>query len=206
MAGVDFLKIEENSNFFSHKNIGNLAVPHSFGFNRFLNFIPIMKRKNHWIATSLPFFAILILAACGSIKEPNLRGIENVRVDKINSATSTMRLDLRYFNPNKFRVKLKNASGDAWLEGKKLGSFSLDSAVYVSANSDFTLPVTLEVDMRRVLSNTLTLLLSNEVTLKIDGTARIGKSGITINYPLKYEGKQKLSDLLGQSSTNVIQK
>ncbi|HRE38204.1 MAG TPA: LEA type 2 family protein [Chitinophagaceae bacterium] len=165
-----------------------------------------MNRFQYRLIASLPLQIAFVLASCGSIKEPDLRGIENVRVDKINSATSTMRLDLRYFNPNKFRVKLKNASGDAWLEGKKLGSFSLDSAVNVSPKSDFTLPVTLEVDMKRVLSNTLTLLLSNEVTLKIDGTARIGKSGITINYPLKYEGKQKLSELLGQSSTNVIQK
>lgn len=165
-----------------------------------------MNRFQYRLIATLPLQAAFFLASCGSIKQPDLRGIENVRVDKINSATSTMRLDLRYFNPNKFRVKLKNASGDAWLEGKKLGCFSLDSSVNVSANSDFTLPVTLEVDMKRVLSNTLTLLLKNEVTLKIDGTARIGKSGITIKYPLKYEGKQKLSDLLGTSPTTVIQK
>lgn len=164
-----------------------------------------MSRYQIRIIASLPLQAAFFLASCGSIKEPELKGIENVRVDKISSKNSTLRLDLQYFNPNKFRVKLKNASGDAWLEGKKLGSFSLDSAVNVLASSYFTLPVTLEVDMKKVLSNTLTLLLSNEVTLKIDGTARIGKSGITINYPLKYEGKQKLSDLLGQSSSNVIQ-
>lgn len=164
-----------------------------------------MSRYQIRIIASLPLQAAFFLASCGSIKEPELKGIENVRVDKISSKNSTLRLDLQYFNPNKFRVKLKNASGDAWLEGKKLGSFSLDSAVNVLASSNFTLPVTLDVDMKKVLSNTLTLLLSNEVTLKIDGTARIGKSGITINYPLKYEGKQKLSDLLGQSSSNVIQ-
>lgn len=158
------------------------------------------------INATLPFRAALFLTACGSIKEPQLKGIENIRVDKISSGSSTMRLDLRYFNPNKFRVKLKSASGDAWMEGKKLGNFSLDTAVNVSPTSDFTLPVTLEVDMKRVLSNTLTLLLSNEVTLKIDGTARIGKSGITINYPLKYEGKQKIDNLLGKSSDDNIQK
>lgn len=158
------------------------------------------------INATLPLLATLFLTACGSIREPQLKGIENIRVDKISSGSSTMRLDLRYFNPNKFRVKLKNASGNAWLEGKKLGNFSLDTAVIVSPTSDFTLPVTLEVDMKRVLGNTLTLLLNNEVTLKIDGTARIGKSGITINYPLKYEGKQKVENLLGKPTNDLIQK
>lgn len=156
------------------------------------------------VTAALPLMATLILTACGSIKEPELRGIENVRVDKISSGSSTLRLDLLYFNPNKFRIKLKSVKGDAWLEGKKLGSFSLDSAVAISPGSDFTLPVTLAVDMKRVLSNTITLLLSDEVTLKIDGTARIGKSGININYPLKYEGKQKISTMMGQSQNATV--
>jgi LEA14-like dessication related protein len=161
-----------------------------------------IKRR---INPSLPLLIVVFFGGCRSLKEPELKGINNVRVDNISSATSTLRLDLRYYNPNKFRVKLKRANGDAWLDGKKLGSFTLDSAVAISPVAEFSLPVSLEVDMKRVLSNTLALLLNNEVTLKIDGTARIGKSGITINYPLKYEGKQKVADLLGQSSSNVIQ-
>lgn len=164
------------------------------------------KLVSYCITAALLLLAVFILTSCGSIKEPNLRGIENVQVDKISSGSSTLRIDLRYYNPNKFRMRLKSASGNAWLEGKKLGSFSLDSAVVISPGSDFTLPVTLAVDMKRVLGNTLTILLSDEVTLKIDGTARIGKSGISINYPLKYEGRQKISAMLGQSQNATLRK
>jgi hypothetical protein len=31
-----------------------------------------------------------------------------------------------------------------------------------------------------------------EVKVKLDGNARVGRGGIFINYPIKYEGMQKL--------------
>lgn len=158
----------------------------------------------HHMPASLPFLIAFFCYGCGNIREPQLVKIDNIRVDKINSGYSTLKLDLQYFNPNKFRVTLKNASGDAWLDGRKLGHFTLDSSVTVPGNAQFQLPVNLEVDMTKVLANSFQLLLKNEVMLKIEGSARISKSGININYPLHYEGKQNLQQLLspvGENST-----
>lgn len=54
----------------------------------------------------------------------------------------------------------------------------------------------LDVDMKNAMKNAATLLFKPVVSFKIEGKARIGKSGIFINYPIRYEGKQDLSKLL----------
>lgn len=138
---------------------------------------------------------ILFLLSCGQIKEPDFRSIENVRVSKFGLNNSFLTLDLYYFNPNNFRLKLKHAEGDAWIENNYLGHFLIDTLVQVPAQGDFRLPVKLQVDMSKVLKNSVLAFLSREVTVKVEGKARVGKGFIFINYPIRYEGKQDLDKL-----------
>jgi LEA14-like dessication related protein len=151
---------------------------------------------------SLPLLLLVFLGSCFSVKEPELKGIGNIKLGGFNARSSTLFLDLEYFNPNQFKVKLKNASGDAWINGNKLGHFTIDSTVNIPANAPFHLPVRMAVDMKKLLTNSMSLFLNNEVLLKVEGNARLGKAGFFINYPLKYEGKQNFSSLVGQTSTN----
>ena len=147
---------------------------------------------------SIYTFLILgfFLSSCGSLKEPELIGIENVRVGWLNLKESSLTLTLHYFNPNKNRLKLKKAEGDAWLDGNPLGHFTMDTLIHIPARSDFHLPVKMSMDMNHFAENMSVAFSGKEVTLKIDGVARIGKGIIFINYPIHYEGKQKLGELL----------
>ena len=147
----------------------------------------------------LPIPAILFLlfaASCHSVKQPEFKGVENVRLDKLAADETILLMDIAYFNPNKSKLKFRNAEGDAWIEGTSLGHFIIDSSITIQPNAPFRLPVKLQVDMSKVLRNTLTLLLHPEVMVKVQGTARVGKSGFFIRYPFNYEGKQDMSGLL----------
>ena len=105
-------------------------------------------------------------------------------------------LNINFYNPNHSKLHLKNAEGDAWLDGKMLGHFTMDTLIHIPANSNFSIPVKLEVDMHKVLKNAMQLLINPEVLVKIDGKARVGKAGFYFNYPLKYLGKQNLAEIL----------
>ena len=140
--------------------------------------------------------SLFFLPSCGSVKEPDFKSIENVKVSKFGLSESTLSLDLRYYNPNKFRVKLQNAEGDAWIENNYLGHFSMDTLIHVPANGEFRLPVKLQVDMGKILKNSLVAFLAKEVVIRVEGKARLGKGFVFINYPIRYEGKQNLGDLL----------
>lgn len=150
-------------------------------------------RLFYFLIYSLP---VACLFSCYSLKAPNFKRIDNVRVSKLGLKESTLILDLHYFNPNKSRLKLKEASGDAWLDGTFLGHFSMDTLIHIPANDSFHLPVKLKVDMGRVFKNPLAVLLSNEAVIKVKGKAKIGKSIVYIRYPITYEGKHNLAELL----------
>ncbi len=132
------------------------------------------------------------------MKDPDFRGVENIHLTSLGLKESALTLDLHYYNPNNSRLRLKKAEGEAWLEGNFLGHFTVDTLVLIPANGDFELPVKLQVDMSKAIQNSAAVLFNQEVMVKIEGKARVGKAGFFINYPIHYEGKQNLSELLNQ--------
>lgn len=138
---------------------------------------------------------ILWLQSCQSLQAPEFRNVDNIRLGKLGKKSSSILADVQYYNPNKMRLKLKSAKGEAWLDEVYLGQFVVDSLVEIPALGNFSLPVKLDADMSSVLQHSMTALLGREVRLRIRGTARVGKSIFFINYPIEYEGKQRLDQL-----------
>ncbi|HSU27935.1 MAG TPA: LEA type 2 family protein [Chitinophagaceae bacterium] len=140
-------------------------------------------------------FSILVFS-CKNYKEPEFRNIETARVSKLGLKESTVILGLLYYNPNNSRLQVKEASGDAWIEGNYVGKFSMDTLIHIPANGEFQLPVTLIMDMSHFIGNAATSYLNEKVNVKIEGKAKVGKAGFFINYPIHYEGLQNISELL----------
>ncbi len=134
--------------------------------------------------------------SCGSLKEPEFRSIENAKMSSYSLSEINARIDLGFYNPNKDRLKLKKAEGDIWADNTPMGSFSIDTLLKIEGNSNFVLPVDLKLKVDKAVAGSLGNFLKKEVTLRIEGTARVGKGLIFINYPIRYEGKQKLEDLM----------
>ena len=151
-----------------------------------------MLRQTTLLTISLFF----LLGSCRTLKDPVFNGIEKVEVSSLGAQNSRLVVNLLYFNPNSSGGRLKEAHGDAWMDSVYLGKFTVDSTIPIPANGAFTVPVTLDVDMKRVLKNSLTILLKKDVTVRIEGTARAGKGGIYRRFALKYEGKQDVRKLL----------
>lgn len=145
----------------------------------------------------LPLFFLLMfgLSSCRSFKQPEFRAIENVKAPGLGFRNAIVTLDLHFYNPNKSRVRFKHASGEAWVDGQKLGRFTVDSSMTIPSRDDFWLPVKLEMEMKDALRHAGLFLSTEQVYLKIDGTARLGKAGIFFNYPIRYEGKQELGKI-----------
>jgi len=50
----------------------------------------------------------------------------------------------------------------------------------------------MDVEMKKLFPNALAVLFNEKVGLRIEGTAKLGKAGIFLNVPVKYQGKHKL--------------
>lgn len=155
--------------------------------------ISYMKRKYYFVPALL---SLLILSSCGKFKDPEFRGVKNLSVSQFNFKDPTLDLELDYFNPNKSGLKIKQAEGDAWADDQYLGHFTMDTLIRISGQSDFSLPVKFKADMKILLKNSFTSLLGKETTLKVEGRARVGKGIIFINYPIHYEGKHSMGELI----------
>jgi LEA14-like dessication related protein len=151
-----------------------------------------MKKLNRLVV----FITLSLLFSCASMKEPEFRSIQNIRFSRIGFKDSDLQLDLFYYNPNRSRLKLKKAEGEAWIHSSYLGHFTVDSTVNISPLSEFRIPINLKVDMSRILKNSMSIMSNKEVLVKVKGTARVGKSGIYVNYPMEFEGRQNIGELL----------
>jgi LEA14-like dessication related protein len=142
----------------------------------------------------LTIFSICILLLQGCVKPvaPEYRGLANLRVNALGAGESAISADLMYYNPNNFKMKLKYGEMNVYLNDKLLGKTVLDTLTQIPARDSFLIPVSMKVDMKQVYSNALDILLNNEVNIKLDGFAKLGKGGIFFDVPIKYEGKQKI--------------
>ena len=142
-----------------------------------------------------PILFLLLLLVFNSCKQPlapQYLGLENLRVNNLGTGESAIAADLKFFNANKFAMKLKSGEMNVYMNNRFIGKTILDTLTQVPANDSFLIPVSMKVDMKQVFSNALDILLNHEVLIKLDGIAKLGKSGIYFNVPIQYEGKQAI--------------
>ncbi len=134
----------------------------------------------------------LLFTSCKKPQGFDYRDLKNFRVSNWGLDRSTISLDLVYFNPNDFGVDLKKVDCDIYLDNTFVGKFYLDTLMHIERQSEFTLPASMQVDMRNIFKNSLNVLFSKEVLVGAKGTTRVGKGGIFVNVPFNYEGRHKV--------------
>ena len=144
----------------------------------------------------LLFLVITCSLGIMSCKKPqsfDYRGIKNIRVSNWGSDSSRVSLDLVYFNPNKYGVNLKNVDADVSINQVPIGHVLLDTSMHIPAAAEFTVPASMNLNLKSLLKSSVNLLLNNDVTIGAKGTTKVGKGGVFVTIPFSYEGKQKLN-------------
>ncbi len=134
---------------------------------------------------------IFTVVSCSKPQGFDYRDIRNFKVEKLGFEKSTISMDLVYYNPNNFGVQLRKVDCDVYIDDKYLGKYQLDTLMNIPKKAEFVLPSRMEVDMKNIFKNTFSVLLGNEVLVKVKGTTRVGKGSIFLNVPVNYEGRHK---------------
>ncbi len=143
-----------------------------------------------WLFPALS--GVLLLGACSKPKPPEFIGIENFKVLKMGLSESTLGIGVKMFNPNKTSMQIKNADIDIFINEMKLGRSVLDSTIYVPKNDTFSIPLEVKVQTLTGATKFLESLEDTAVNFRVSGNAKLGKAGVFVNYPLLYEGRQKI--------------
>lgn len=150
--------------------------------------------KKFWIGIVVGF---VLVSACAKPKNFEYLGFEDVKVLKWGIAETTVGMNVRFYNPNS-ALQLKKAEVDIELNKKYLGRTVIDSLIQIPKRDTFIIPMTLKMETASAISGILKSVGDSAVLVKLDGKALVGKSGIFLNYPIKYEGLQKTSKMLGE--------
>ncbi|WP_008582898.1 LEA type 2 family protein [Niabella soli] len=140
----------------------------------------------------------LLLPSCMKYQDIKFLGVDHVRIGKLGMNESTLDMNLVFNNPNRMGATINNARGQAWIQDIYIGDFLLSEDVKIPASSNFSVPVSLKLNLKDLVKNSLNLITRDSIALRVDGSAQLSKGGIIKNFPLRYSGRQSSQQLLGQ--------
>ena len=140
--------------------------------------------------TTLSFFLLLtlLLVSCSTPKELEYRDFRNFSIQKIGFSTSSAKMDMIYYNPNGFGLQLKRTELDIFVNGVLLGHSSQEYQITIPKKEQFIIPITMDIDMKNLIKNSLTTLFNKEVNVKVTGSIKVGKANVFVSFPVNYEG------------------
>ncbi len=151
-----------------------------------------MENISMKVSSLILILAVLGFAACSKPEPPQYVGIDDMKVLSIGLAESMIGLNIKMYNPNRSRMQLKSANMEIFVNNQLLGTTLLDSLIQIPKRDTFAVPVKVTVTTLSSATKLLQSLSDTSVVLRVAGTARLGKGGIFVNYPLAYEGRQTI--------------
>lgn len=156
----------------------------------------LTKQRWRLAPTAVALIILLSASGCRQPQPPDYYGFQNIQVARSAGGQTTLATTIKCYNPNPFNLYLKHAEVDVLINGKHAGHSLLDTTVFIPKKDTFYVPVALEIDMKAVFANALSLLQSSTVNVTLDGRVKVQKGLMTFNRPFHYESKEDLNALL----------
>ena len=135
----------------------------------------------------------IFMSSCRAPKDLEFREYNSVSLDNMGFTSSTLKMNLVYYNPNNFGLELKRMELDIYVDSTYLGHSSQDLQVSIPRRDVFTIPLKVGLDMKNLLKNGLATLMNKEVLVRAVGNVKVGKAGVYKNFKVDYSSKQQFS-------------
>jgi LEA14-like dessication related protein len=141
-----------------------------------------------------PILSVVLLSvlSCKKPTAPEYVGVENIEVKSFSLQETMLGIRVKMFNPNRQKLQIKSADLDLFVNDELLGHSILDSVINIPKLDTFFIPLSVNIKTLGTAARMVQSLADTSVMLKVTGTARLGKSGVFLNYPINYQGKQNL--------------
>lgn len=133
---------------------------------------------------------VLVFGSCTRLEDLKYVDFQNVRMLSLGVQQSKVGMDIRFYNPNRQQIQMKDAMVDVYINNQFLGKTTLDSTIRIPRRDTFAIPIVLLVETLTAGAGLLNSLGDTSVLVRFEGNAKLGKGGVFVNYPIKYEGKQ----------------
>jgi LEA14-like dessication related protein len=133
---------------------------------------------------------VICLFSCSAPKPLEYRNCKNLVIGKISVDSSTLSMDVVYYNPNNYGMKLKRADLDLFIDSSFIGHVAQDYEITIPKKSEFSVPLKLNVDMQNVFKNALLVFFSHQADIRASGSIKLGKAFLFFKVPVNYESVQ----------------
>jgi LEA14-like dessication related protein len=147
-------------------------------------------KKIKWLFFTAAFICVL---ACEGPKEKiELKNIRDVVVDA--TSDPTLKANAIFFNPNNVRGKLKKIDVEIFVNGKKAANVKQDFNTVIPANSEFTVPLIVNLNMKELgfMDTVLGMVGGKKFEVRYEGSIKLNYRGIPVRVPVKYKDDVKL--------------
>jgi len=144
-----------------------------------------------------PIAAILVLvifvSSCQAPKALEYRDFKNFTVNKLGFSSSSVSMDIIYYNPNNFGLQLKRTDLDIYIGDSYLGHTAQEYQIAIPKRGEFSVPISVDVDMKNLFKNALTSVFRDSVLVKVSGSVKVGKANVYKSFAITYTGMQKFT-------------
>jgi len=151
-----------------------------------------------------------LMFSCENMDKPQFKAINNVKLNSINmndGLNVKLSGDVTFFNPNDVNVDVSELDADVYVNGKKVTKVTQSAKTKMNASEDFTIPLTCNIPLESVFNDIkggflkkLNLLKKRKIDIKLDGTLKTTKAGVSMEVPFTYSETHELSLISSSSS------
>lgn len=141
---------------------------------------------------------LMIFTACDVKKDIEFQGVKNVSIVEKNRDNIKFLIHLEFYNPNIVGGSFEAKDLDFYINDLKLSQMRSD-IFEVPAKENFIMPVLATIDHKAlkenqisIITTVLSLALTSEVELHIQGDLDYKILGYSSHYPIEYSEKVKL--------------
>lgn len=140
------------------------------------------------LITSFSFFT-----SCSKPEAPEYLGFRDFNVSSFTMDSSLLHTELAFFNPNSFNMELKRGDVNVYLDNKLANRYVMDSTIAIPKRDTFYVPLNLKVSPKFLIGSALSMLMNNnKIKVRLVGSVRVKKGGISFNVPINYEVTQEI--------------
>ena len=142
------------------------------------------------------FFAI---QGCNRPEAPVFEMVREVTVKENFGDSITLIAMADFYNPNNYKMILKQADIDILLNGKKISSLHQEYDLVIEKKAEFTVPLEATFSQKQIngniISSALQILMGKNLTLQYLGNIKVKAYGIRIRVPVDGQSEINIRDL-----------
>jgi hypothetical protein len=90
-------------------------------------------------------------------------------------------------------MELKRGDVNVYLDDKLANHYVMDSTIYIPRKDTFYVPLNLKISPKFLIGSALSILMNNnKIKVRLEGSVRVKRSGVSFNVPINYEVMQTL--------------